>query len=76
MILCEHGPGGTPALFDGASRIIVAQTPDAIAPALLALDAARAGGAWIAGYVGYEAGLAMEPRLAGLMAAGTGEPLA
>jgi len=75
VILCENGPDGTPALFDGAAQVIVAQTLDSVAPALQALDRARADGAWIAGFAGYEVGLALEPRLAGLMPAGTGEPL-
>ena len=33
---------------------------------MAAAEAARAAGAWIAGYIAYEAGYAMEPRLAGL----------
>ena len=36
------------------------------------LDAARAQGAWIAGYIAYEAGYAFEPRLQRLMPAGAG----
>ncbi len=38
-----------------------------LVPALARLDAARADGAWIAGYVTYEAGYALEPKLAHLM---------
>jgi para-aminobenzoate synthetase component I len=67
LILCEHGPGGVPALFDSAAQVIVAQTARDMAPALARLDAARAKGGWIAGYVAYEAGYAMEPRLHALM---------
>ncbi|MGL5009424.1 MAG: aminodeoxychorismate synthase component I [Paracoccaceae bacterium] len=67
MILVEHGPEGRPALFAGASRVIVAGTAREVPGALAALDAARAGGAWVAGYAGYELGYALEPRLRALM---------
>lgn len=69
MILIEDGPFGQPALFDSAEALIVARTADAVAPALAALDAARAQGKWVAGYIGYEAGYALEPKLAELMPA-------
>lgn len=76
MILCEHGPNGVPALFDGAVETVVAQRVDQIAPALARLDAARAQGLWVAGYIAYEAGYALEPKLAHLMPEGTGPLLA
>ena len=69
MILLEHGPGGS-ALFDGASAVCTAHRADEVLPALLALDSARAKGKWVAGYLSYEAGLAFEPRLAGLITPG------
>ncbi len=75
MILCEHGPGGRPALFDGAAEVVVARAGAEVAPALRRLDAARAAGAWIAGWIAYEAGLALEPRLAPLLPAEPGDPL-
>ena len=65
MILLEHGPKG-PTRFDGAEAVVTAQSPDQVAPALAALDAARAQGKWVAGYLAYEAGAAFEPRLNGL----------
>lgn len=66
MIVLEDGPGGRPALFDGAEAVLVAQTAAEV-PALLAeLDAARARGLWLAGWLGYEAGYGLEPKLAGL----------
>ncbi len=71
----EHGPGGGPALFDGAAARFVAWEADAVGPALAAAEAARAAGAWIAGYVAYEAGYALEPRLAALMPGGRRGPL-
>ena len=67
MILVEHGPGGKAALFDGALDVVVAWTADQIGPALARLDAARGEGRYVAGYIGYEAGYALEPRLLPLM---------
>jgi para-aminobenzoate synthetase component I len=67
VIVVEHGPGGAPALFDGASEVVLAQRPSEVRAALARADAARRAGRWLAGYVTYEAGLALEPRLAPLM---------
>ncbi|MCX7888730.1 MAG: aminodeoxychorismate synthase component I [Rhodobacteraceae bacterium] len=66
MILLEDGPGGRPALFDAPRGLIRADRPGEVAPALAALDAARAAGNWVAGFLAYEAGYALEPRLARL----------
>ncbi|MDX5351225.1 MAG: aminodeoxychorismate synthase component I [Paracoccaceae bacterium] len=67
MILLEHGPGGMPALFAAPRRVIVAWAPGEVARALDLAEAERARGAWVAGYVAYEAGYALEPRLRPLM---------
>jgi len=67
VILVEHGPMGRPALFSAPERVILAHAPDEVAAALGRAEAARAAGGWIAGYVGYEAGYALEPRLRRLM---------
>jgi len=67
LILCEHGPGGVPALFDGARGVVVARTAAEVVPALARAEAARRDGAWVAGYLAYEAGFALEPKLAPLM---------
>ena len=72
MILIEHGPKGQAALFQGALSRIVARTAAEVAPALVALDAARASGHWVAGWIAYEAGYALEPRLGALMPEGAG----
>ena len=66
MILLEDGPGGQPARFDGARAVVQAARLDEVAPALARLDEARARGLWVAGWIGYEAGFAFEPRLAAL----------
>jgi para-aminobenzoate synthetase component 1 len=76
VILCEQGPNGKSALFDGAVETVVAHHADQIAPALARLDAARAAGFWVAGYLAYEAGYALEPKLAHLMPEGAGPLLA
>lgn len=75
MILCEHGPDGRAALFERAQQVVLAWQPDEVAPALALLDAARATGAWVAGYLSYEAGYALEPKVADLMPADRSAPL-
>jgi para-aminobenzoate synthetase component 1 len=75
VILFEHGPGGGAALFAAPREVILAQRADQVRGALLRADAARAGGAWVAGYVAYEAGYALEPKLARLMPARRPGPL-
>jgi para-aminobenzoate synthetase component I len=67
LILIEHGPGGMPAYFDRPREVIVARRPSEVSRALSRAEALRAKGAWIAGYVAYEAGYALEPKLARLM---------
>ncbi len=67
MILIEDGPDNRPALFDGARSLIVARRADEVLGAFAALDAARAAGHWVAGWIAYEAGYALEPKLAELM---------
>ncbi len=75
MIICENGPDGEPVLFAPAQETVVAWDAQDVVPALASLDAARARGGWVAGYVSYEAGYALEPRLAHLMPAGREGPL-
>jgi para-aminobenzoate synthetase component 1 len=75
VILFEHGPGGGAALFAAPREVILAQRADEVRAALAHADAARAAGAWVAGYVAYEAGYALEPKLARLMPARRPGPL-
>ena len=69
----DHGPvgpdGDGSCLFAAPRRMIMARDLHDVPGALAALDTARAGGAWLAGYAGYELGYALEPRLAPLMPA-------
>jgi para-aminobenzoate synthetase component I len=67
MIVLEHGPGGRAALFDRPLRVFAATRAEEVAATLAAAEEARVQGAWIAGYIAYEAGYALEPKLAGLM---------
>jgi para-aminobenzoate synthetase/4-amino-4-deoxychorismate lyase len=67
VLLDDARPGGNDArLYTAPVRVIAAYHPDEVTPALTALDAARAEGLHAAGYIAYEAGHALEPRLAGL----------
>jgi para-aminobenzoate synthetase component 1 len=76
LILCEHGPQTVPALFSGALRLWAPRTGAELRAMLAELDRARAGGAWVAGWMGYEAGLALEPRLEPLLPEAAAQPLA
>jgi para-aminobenzoate synthetase component 1 len=67
VILLEHGPTGMPAVFSDPEAVIIAERAAEVGPALAAAERARRNGAWVAGYVAYEAGFALEPRLARLM---------
>src|SRR6478609_6928654 len=60
-------------LFENPREVFVARRPGEVLPALEAADAARrASGGTLAGYLAYEAGLALEPRLALRAAARSG----
>ena len=60
-------------LFERPRALFVARTPGEVGPLLDAADAARRErGGTLAGYIAYEAGLALEPRLAPLAAERTG----
>jgi para-aminobenzoate synthetase/4-amino-4-deoxychorismate lyase len=59
-------------LYRAPHEIVVARHVDEVAPALDRLDDLRRQGHELAGYLAYEAGLALEPRLAALTPARTG----
>lgn len=65
-IILEDGPSGVPALFTGAREVISATHAHQVPDLLARLDRARADGFWIAGYLSYDAGVGLEPRLAAL----------
>lgn len=76
VLLDDARPGGSHArLYTAPVRVIAAHRSDEVAPALAALDAARAEGLHAAGYIAYEAGHALEPRLAGLSGRDADAPL-
>ena len=54
-------------MFDDAREVITATRPAEVCAALNRAEALRQAGAWIAGYIAYEAGYALESRLARLM---------
>ncbi len=66
----DQGPAGQGTTFDRPTDVIRADTADEVPQALAALDGARMGGAWLAGYASYELGYALEPRLADRMPQG------
>ncbi|WP_068306636.1 aminodeoxychorismate synthase component I [Pararhodobacter sp. CCB-MM2] len=72
MILIEHGPEGRPALFADARETLVAREASEVMPLLAQAEAARAQGLWVAGWIAYEAGYALEDRLRPLIPAGAG----
>lgn len=72
MILIEHGPKGRPVLFSGARETLVAREASEVQPLLAQAEAARAQGLWVAGWIAYEAGYALEDRLQPLMPSGAG----
>ncbi|HBQ91469.1 MAG TPA: aminodeoxychorismate synthase, component I, partial [Erythrobacter sp.] len=51
-------------LFENPRRVFVAHRPEQVARALADADDARREGGELAGYIAYEAGLALEDRLA------------
>lgn len=59
-------------LFSAPSAVLVAQSGAEVPALLRALDAARADGFWVAGYISYEAGYVLEPKLAALEPASGG----
>ncbi len=59
-------------LYETPHEVFVARRPEDVEAVLAKAEAARRSGGELAGYIAYEAGLALEPKLAGLAAARTG----
>jgi para-aminobenzoate synthetase/4-amino-4-deoxychorismate lyase len=74
-IVFDDISSGQLTIFAGPRKVIQADRPQDVAPALEALEAERAAGNFIAGYLAYEAGYALEPRLAALEPSGRRGPL-
>ena len=65
--------GAAPArLYTGARELVIARRPGEVADALARLDELSGAGHALAGYIAYESGLALEPRLTPLAAERTG----
>ncbi|WP_170516571.1 aminodeoxychorismate synthase component I [Ruegeria atlantica] len=71
----DQGPAGPGTSFDRLASVIRADKPDDVPQALVALDEARADGAWLAGYASYELGYVLEPRLSDRLPADRRMPL-
>ena len=63
----DTGPLGDGTLFAAPETVIRADTPEGVGPALAAMQAAQSRGRWLAGYLSYELGHALTPRLFHLM---------
>lgn len=75
LILFRDDKAGREVLFAAPSTIIRADTPDEFEPAWDALQRAHADGKWLAGYLSYEAGYLLEPKLVPLLPDGRRAPL-
>jgi para-aminobenzoate synthetase/4-amino-4-deoxychorismate lyase len=75
VLIDDASGGGGARLYRAAHEIVAAHEPAEVAPALARLRAARAEGRHAAGWLGYEAGHALEPRLASLGKREEGLPL-
>ena len=64
-----------PMLYFDPAGVIVARSLGEVETAIDAIDAALARGLHVAGYIGFEAGLALEPRLADLRKGRADDPL-
>lgn len=74
ILLDDARPDGASAarFYRDPAAVVVARRPDEVVPALERIEALRAEGYELAGYFAYEAGLALEPRLAPLADARSG----
>jgi para-aminobenzoate synthetase/4-amino-4-deoxychorismate lyase len=77
VLLDDARPNGASAarLYREPREIVVARRPNEVAPALARIEALHGEGRDLAGYIAYEAGLALEPKLAGLARGGANGPL-
>lgn len=71
----RNDESGRQLVFDRPAEIIVAHNADDFLPALAAAQAASDAGKWLAGYLSYEAGYLLEPKLVPLLPEGRRAPL-
>jgi len=74
-ILLRDDLAGTEMRFATPREVIRADHPDEVLDALDRMEYARTAGKWCAGYVSYEAGYALEPKLHDIMPGGRRLPL-
>lgn len=75
QILFRDDKAGRDVLFAAPSSIIRADTPDTFEAAWEAMQRAHEAGKWLAGYLAYEAGYLLEPKLKELLPEGRKAPL-
>lgn len=75
LILFRDDKAGRDVLFAAPLTIIRADTPDEFDPAWDAMQEAHRAGKWLAGYLSYEAGYLLEPKLKPLLPEGRHAPL-
>ncbi len=75
VLLDDARPGGAARVYHQPRDFIVATRPAEVRPALARLREAVAAGAHAAGFLSYEAGAALEPRLHRIARAAGGPPL-
>lgn len=73
--LFRNDRDGTSLVFDRPRELIFAHRADEILPALRKLEHARRSGAWLAGYISYEAGFIFEEKLRPLIVDNRETPL-
>lgn len=69
------GMGAPTLLFSEPKEIVSAWTPDEVGPALARLEAAAANGLHAAGFLAYELGYVLEPKIRALLPDGRNVPL-
>ena len=75
QVVFETGPTGSAALFSQPVNMMLARQPSEVDAALDRMDTALGEGYWIAGYLTYELGYAIEPKLLSLMSKDRRQPL-
>ena len=73
--LIEDREAGEARLFSAPRRIVAAWRPEEVFPAFAAIQAATQEGCFAAGFVAYECGYALEPKLAPLLRPHRDKPL-